>query len=189
MNMVIWWHPRYWYLFVCTTLLHVVHRFLIMPWIGLAFCCTCAVLPHENLLLSLKRLHNNHYSHFVRQWINWSNGGSNHTISTSTPALSTIRRGSIKGILIHLLLQLAFLQRFCSSILATPWKMLWIWFGISKSKDFIRTVFQDLCSVSSPWNMAEWVLGSLPLMQHLAFCGGVYMFVPFRSAFRRPAHP
>ena len=53
MNMVIWWHPSYWYLFVCTTLLHVVHRFLIMRWIGRA------VLPHENLLLSLKPLHNN----------------------------------------------------------------------------------------------------------------------------------
>ena len=29
----------------------------------------------------------------------------------------------------------------------------------------------------------------VPLMPHWAFCGGVSMFVPFRSDFRRPAHP
>ena len=130
MNMVIWWHTSYWYLCACTTLL--VHRFLIMPWIVLAFC-TCAVLPHENLLLSLKP-HTNHCSHFVRQWINRSNGGSNHTIYTKQPLprqiltsspprknipltilVLLLRRGSIKSTLIHLLLQLAFLQTFCAS--------------------------------------------------------------------------
>ena len=134
MNMVIWWHPSYWYLFVCTTLLHVVHRFLIMRWIGLAFCCTWVQYSHMRICCFLwslfitttaRTLYDNESTdQMVDLIILFLQQPLPRQILTSSPPRKNIpltilvlllRRGSIKSTLIHLLLQLAFLQTFCAS--------------------------------------------------------------------------